>query len=61
MPAEKVVEMMIHGELYVPNEFKELVSEYRSYSVERGECVSYPRHLDEEANAIFDLLVESVS
>ena len=61
MSAEQFVVGCIQGQLPAPPVIREFVEEYRKYASMRGDAVSYPRHLDEEANAIFDMMVEALS
>jgi hypothetical protein len=61
MSAEQLVVEYVRGNATPPTEIEDLVLQYMVYEDERGECVSYPRYKDDEANTIFDLLVEKCS
>lgn len=60
MNAESYVVSMIDGTVPVPPDFKEFVQSYRNYDRDRKDAVSFPRHVDQLHDEIFDLMVAEV-
>lgn len=58
---EQVVVAYINEVLEVPAHLTQEVRQYRRYAEERSECVSYPKHVDDGMNNLFDSLVTRVT
>jgi len=54
---EQLAVAYIRGEVQVPESLRLLVERYRKYERIRGECVSFPKSEDDDANKIYDVLV----
>lgn len=57
MSKEEVVVSYIDGTLPVPSQFARLVDAYRVRQRIADSCASYPKHVDEEMNILYDALL----
>ena len=53
---KEVVVAYLEGTCYVPRELWPIVKKYRELYKITQECVSYPRHIDDQMNKLHDAL-----